>query len=196
MITLDGIKDVNSRIKRIQIKGKQYATVAARVQAFRELCPDGSITTEIIDKVDGTVLMQSTVKDEQGKVLATGYAQEKENASMINKTSFIENCETSAIGRALAMIGLGSEENIASSQEVSAAISQQEKAAEEAEPDHKQEPITDLELATLETMAKKAFPGTEISKIFPTWPKLTKEQYVKAMQTIKERMGGSESKDK
>ena len=64
------------------------------------------------------------------------------------------------------------------------------------EPDHKQEPITDLELATLETMTKKAFPGTEISKIFPTWPKLTKEQYVKAMQTIKERMGGSESKDK
>lgn len=63
------------------------------------------------------------------------------------------------------------------------------------EPDHKQEPITDLELATLETMTKKAFPNTEIGKIFPTWPKLTKEQYAKAMQTIKERMSGSESKN-
>ncbi len=194
-ITLEGIKDVNQRIKKIQIKGKQYATVAARVQAFRELCPDGTINTEIVDRQDGVVLMQARVLDENGKLLATGYAQEKEAASMINKTSFIENCETSAIGRALAMIGLGSEENIASSQEVAAAISQQETQQEAAEPDHSQEPITDIECATLEALTKKAFPNTEIEKIFPTWPKLNKAQYAQAMTTIKERLNGSNSKD-
>lgn len=130
-ITLEGIRSVNQRIQKIKIKGKDYATVAARVQAFRELCPDGLIHAEIISINDGVVLMQAQVKDENGKLLATGYAQEKENASMINKTSYVENCETSAVGRALAMLGLGSEEDIASSQEVDAARVQQEQIEKE-----------------------------------------------------------------
>lgn len=195
MITLEGIEDVNKRIKKITIKGKQYATVAARVQAFRELCPDGLIHTEIISINDGVVLMQAEVKDETGKLLATGYAQEKETASMINKTSYVENCETSAIGRALAMLGLGSEENIASSQEVFAAQAQQEQMEKASEPDHASEKCSEIELATLEAMAKKAFHVDDISKIFPAWPNLTKAQYVAAIDTIKERTSGDKSKD-
>lgn len=187
MITLEGIEDVNKRIKKISIKGKQYATVAARVQAFRELCPDGSITTEIISMADGVVLMQSTVKDETGKILATGYAQEKETASMINKTSFVENCETSAIGRALAMIGLGSEENIASSQEVSAAISQQEAMENAARTEN--ELCTDTELATLENLTKRAFPGKTMEQVYNGWPRVTKAQYVAAIDVIRKLQG-------
>lgn len=195
MITLEGIEDVNKRIKKITIKGKQYATVAARVQAFRALCPDGLIHTEIISINDGVVLMQAEVKDETGKLLATGYAQEKETASMINKTSYIENCETSAIGRALAMLGLGSEENIASSQEVFAAQAQQEQMEKASEPDHASEKCSEIELATLEAMAKRVFHVDDISKIFPAWPNLTKAQYVAAIDTIKERASGDKSKD-
>lgn len=190
MITLEGIANVNKRIKKITIKGKQYATVAARVQAFRELCPDGLIHTEIIRMEDGVVLMQAEVKDETGKLLATGYAQERETASMINRTSYVENCETSAIGRALAMLGLGSEENIASSQEVFAAQAQQEQMAKASEPDHSNEKCSEIELATLEAMAKKAFHVDDIGTIFPSWPNLTKPQYVAAIEAIKERTGG------
>ncbi len=70
-----------------------------------------------------------------------------------------------------------------------------EKKQEPQEEDHSQDPVTDIELATLEALTKKAFPGTEIAKIFPTWPKLTKAQYVQATQTIRKKIDGSESEN-
>ncbi len=185
MITQDGIKGVNARIKKIAIKGKQYATVAARVQAFRELCPDGTISAEIISMADGVVLMQAKVLDEGGRLLATGFAQEKEAASMINKTSYIENCETSAVGRALAMLGLGSDENIASSQEMYAAMSQQEAL----EAPVRDELCSEMELATLENLTRKCFPGKTMEQVYNGWPHITKEQYVAAIGVIKKLQG-------
>ena len=125
MITSEGITKANAVMPKIPVKGKNYAMVPARVQAFRMMCPDGYIGTEIVDMHDGVVTMQATVKDENGKVLATGYAQEKETSSYINKTSYIENCETSAVGRALGMLGLGSDEQMASAEELCNAITQQ-----------------------------------------------------------------------
>ena len=132
MITKEGLKDVNERIVKVPFKDRPYATVASRVQAFRELCPDGLITTEIISNDGGRVTMKATVADETGKVLATGLAQEKENAGFVNKTSFIENCETSAIGRAMAMLSIGSDESMASAEELANALKQQEAAKEKA----------------------------------------------------------------
>lgn len=125
MINADKLKEVNERIKKIEVKGKAYACVAARVAAFREMCPEGCISTEIISMADGIVVMRSTVADENGKVLATGMAYEKEESSYINKTSYIENCETSAVGRALGMLGIGSDEQMASAEEVANAINTQ-----------------------------------------------------------------------
>lgn len=125
MITSEGITKANAVMPKIPVKGKNYAMVPARVQAFRMMCPDGYIGTEIVDMHDGVVTMQATVKDENGKVLATGFAQEKETSSYINKTSYIENCETSAVGRALGMLGLGSDEQMASAEELCNAITQQ-----------------------------------------------------------------------
>lgn len=130
MITAEQIKGVNERIKKIEVKGKAYACVPARVQAFREICPEGSIETDVISMADGIVTMKTTVKDETGRVLATGLAQEKEASSYINKTSYIENCETSAVGRALGMLGLGSDEQMASAEELANAINNQGKAYE------------------------------------------------------------------
>jgi hypothetical protein len=125
MVTSEGITKANAVMPKIPVKGKNYAMVPARVQAFRMMCPDGYIGTEIVDMHDGVVTMQATVKDETGKVLATGFAQEKETSSYINKTSYIENCETSAVGRALGMLGLGSDEQMASAEELCNAITQQ-----------------------------------------------------------------------
>lgn len=124
------IEEVNKRLKPVDIKGKSYNTVNQRILAFRELCPDGAITTEILSLNDGVVLMKATITDELGRVIATGHAQEKESASFINKTSFIENAETSCVGRALGMLGIGAVDSLASFEEVANAMSNQNKTSD------------------------------------------------------------------
>ena len=66
-----------------------------------------------------------------GIVIATGHAEEKRTASRINQTSALENCESSAIGRMLAVCGVTNDQ-IASAEEVSAAIEQQDKKIQAA----------------------------------------------------------------
>lgn len=92
MIKFEDIAKANKEIKTTDIKGKDYAEVNQRIKAFRMVYPNGSITTEIVSLENGVVTMQTTVRDDEGKILATGYAYEKENSTFINKTSFIENC--------------------------------------------------------------------------------------------------------
>lgn len=129
-ISYERITEVNKNLRFTNVRGKNYAEVAQRVQAFRDLIPDGYITTTIEKIEGGVVLMKAEAGyyDIEGKpvMLATGYAFERQDASNINKTSFIENCETSAVGRALGFIGLGSEKSIASAEEVKQAIETQE----------------------------------------------------------------------
>ena len=95
------IKKANQALKSTDIKGKGYIEVNQRIKAFRQVYPTGTISTDIVSLENGVVMMKATALDEDGKTLATGFAYEKESSSFINKTSFIENCETSAIGRAL-----------------------------------------------------------------------------------------------
>ena len=125
-MTYEQIQNASKSIKTTDIRGKQYAEVNQRIKAFRMLCPNGCISTEIISNQDGVVIMKASVFDEEGKLLGTGTAYEKEGSSNINKTSYIENCETSACGRALAMLGLGIDLSVASFEEVSNAIEQQD----------------------------------------------------------------------
>ena len=128
-IKYEKIVDANKGIAYTDVRGKNYAEVAQRVQAFRKLIPGGYITTDIISNENGIVYMKAEAgyyENGQRVMLATGYAFERQDASNINKTSFIENCETSAVGRALGFIGLGSEKSIASAEEVDNAIKTQE----------------------------------------------------------------------
>lgn len=138
-ITFKDIEKANSSIKTMQISRwdkkqgkeiiKEYAEVNQRIKAFRMLYPDGFIRTFIISHEDGIVLMRADVGyfDEAGleKILASGMAFEDKKNGMINGTSYIENCETSAVGRALGMMGLGIDMSIASYEEVSNAMAQQ-----------------------------------------------------------------------
>lgn len=105
---------------------KDYAEVFQKIKAFRMLYPDGQITTEFQFISDGVVLFTACVKDDEGKVLGMGTAYEKEGSSFINETSYIENCETSAVGRALSMCGIGIDYGVASYEEVANAMKQQE----------------------------------------------------------------------
>ena len=132
MITAEGLKQANENLKTVNIKGKEYAQVHERIKAFRQLCPEGSITTEVIHLADGEIIMKATVSDEEGKVLGTGFARETQDSSYINKTSYVENCETSAWGRALSAAGLGIDVSIASADEMVNAITNQEQKPKKA----------------------------------------------------------------
>lgn len=108
----------------VNIRGKEYKTVALRVQEFREQFKDYALTTDVIQLDQDQCVIKATVLNELNRVVATGLAQEFRKASQINGTSYVENCETSAIGRALACLGLGGQE-FASANEVLNAIHQQ-----------------------------------------------------------------------
>jgi len=108
----------------VNIHGKEYHTVAERVHAFRETAPDLTIETEIVRWEGDDVVVKASISD-NGKLIATGLAHEVRGSTNINKTSHVENCETSAIGRALAAFGLAGTE-YATADEVANAISQQQ----------------------------------------------------------------------
>ena len=130
MISYNAIDKVNKEIQTTEIKGNQYAAVSERIKAFRKLYPEGFISTDLISNENGVCIIKATVgyKDELGErfVLGTGMAYEKEGSSFINKTSYIENCETSAVGRALGMCGIGIDTDVASYDEVATATVNQE----------------------------------------------------------------------
>lgn len=125
MATYEELVKANALIKTTDVKGKEYAEVPQRVKAFRSLYPGGSISTEILSLEGGICVMKATVADENGSILGSGTAYEKEGSSYINKTSYIENCETSAVGRALGFAGFGIDTSIASAEEVMNAQYQQ-----------------------------------------------------------------------
>lgn len=82
---------------------RDYVDVAERIRAFYEKYPEGSIQTELV-RLDGelAVFRAMVYRDREDPHPITGWAYEREGVGHVNKTSFIENCETSAIGRALA----------------------------------------------------------------------------------------------
>ena len=126
-MTFNELQEANKLIKTIDVKGKDYAEVPQRIKAFRSLFPNGAIETSIISNDNQMVVMKATVRDEEGHVLGEGHAYEKESSSFINKTSYIENCETSAVGRALGMCGFGIDTSVASYEEVANAINNQDR---------------------------------------------------------------------
>ena len=122
----EDIVQANKTITTTPIKGKNYAEVPQRVKAFRMVCPNGTISTEIVSLEGGVVVIKATVADEAGNILGTGHAYEKEGSTFINKESYIENCETSAVGRALGFIGLGIDTSICSAEELTNAVINQD----------------------------------------------------------------------
>lgn len=125
MITFEDLQRANESIKTTDIKGKEYAEVNQRIKAFRMVYPEGTIDTSIVSCENGVVIFKAVVGN-GSTVLGVGTAYEKEGSSFINKTSYIENCETSAVGRALGMAGFGIDTSVASAEEVQNAMLQQD----------------------------------------------------------------------
>jgi len=128
------IQAVNAEIDMIDLHGKDYAIVAERVTAFRKLYPEGFIKTQIVTITEKTVLIKVCAgyyrEDGSEVILSTGYAQETFGRG-VNATNPIENCETSAVGRCLGFIGIGSKADIASAEEVVNSIVKKREAIKE-----------------------------------------------------------------
>lgn len=171
-MTWEEIKKANDSCNPTDIKGNGYVEVNQRIKAFRMVYPTGYIHTHFFSIENGvcTMLAEVGYYNENGQKieLGTGTAQEKENSTFINKTSYIENAETSAVGRALGMAGFGIDASIASAEEVQNAINNQ--------------PISKKEQEVLKSMVEKR--GYKVSEIFPKGLELTAAQYTEAVQKI------------
>ena len=108
----------------VNIHGKQYKTVAERLNELNSDEVKYSLVTEIISWEKEVIVMKATLKFDGQKF--TGHSYEKENTTNINRTSALENCETSCIGRALASAGYGGEEFASADELVNALAQQQE----------------------------------------------------------------------
>lgn len=194
MCNWEEIQKANEAIKTTPLeresKGKktitQYAEVPQRIKAFRMVHPNGSITTEIVSLQNGVVVMKTTVKDENDKILSTGLAYEKEGSTYVNKTSFIENCETSAVGRALAMCGYGIDAGLASYEEVQNAIENQKpnnQPKEETKPQQNKKPHKD---ELVKFCKENNLNMNDIAKQYGLNGNCSDEQFEAALQSIKE----------
>lgn len=127
MATYEDIRKANEAvgISTIKKEGKNgkvttfgYVTVAQRIKAFRMVHPEGKIVTEMVSFEQGMCIFRTEVYTGDGKLLATGTAMEKQDNGFINALSFVENCETSSLGRALGIAGFGIDDDVASAEEV------------------------------------------------------------------------------
>ncbi len=118
-----------------------YTEVKDRLIAFNEEYPNATIETEllsvnnIVDSPTGEMCNEYVIRAkvipnpiQEPEVYFTGLAAERDNTGFVNKTSALENGETSAVGRALAFAGFGGDFAIASKEEVLNAQAAQKKS--------------------------------------------------------------------
>lgn len=156
-----------AKLKSINIKGKQYVTVNERLQFFRDTFKDHSLETELISVDDRTALVRAVIRDKDGRLVATGTAYERADAagSLVNKTSHVENAETSAWGRALGCLGIGIDTSVASADEVKHATTAKVPYAAGANP--LTAPATADDLARIKTLAESL--GGTVEQVYDTF---------------------------
>lgn len=175
-MTFEELQKANQSIATTNIKGKEYAEVNQRIKAFRMVYPEGCIKTELVSNEDGVCVFKAEVYDGEN-LIGTGHAYERESSSFINKTSYIENCETSAVGRALGMCGFGIDTSVCSAEELNNAIINQEAS----------KPITKSQVKILVSLAeKKESDLSDICDYFKVGrlEELTVEEYVKCIRML------------
>lgn len=175
MFTKEQVKELNQNLPTVDIKGKKYVMVKEKIKAFRELCPLGVIETTLLGMENGLAIIKATVRDEDGNLLGTGHACEKEGSSQVNSTSWLENAETSAIGRAIGnATGLGIDDSFGSADEVANAILQQGENAPASPAERKvfEDYCRRLNVSPTEILAKTGWKKGQ---------KMTKEHHGKAL---------------
>lgn len=118
-------------MKTTNIKGKEYVMVNERIKAFRSNFKDYRLITRIIDMSEKHCMMVAEIFNPAGEIVANGYARETVDKCPVNKFAYVENCETSAVGRALGMFGIGVDTAICSAEELKTKLSYDEKEVSE-----------------------------------------------------------------
>ena len=194
---------------KVSIRGKFYAEVHTRVQIFRETYgDDGKIISTIHVADDTRVMAETSISvfvDGSWRIIANDFAEEYRASGPVNKTSAVENCLTSSIGRALSACGL-SGGNYASFDEVNHAINdkaeapvskpEKPKAQPKAEPKPEPEPASkgkDIKDYALDDVAEITTPEAadglvafmlQMASEFAETPEQLKEFYRKNKATI------------
>ena len=162
-ITFEDIKKANESLNATEVQGKPYIEVNQRIKAFRMVYPTGTIYTEIVSNENGVCVFTATVgyytDDGDFVPLGTGTAYEKENSTFINKTSYIENCETSAVGRALGMCGFGIDTSVSSADEVQNKINNQGEPKQDTPKDDRKATPKQVEILS------KHYIGANLTKL-------------------------------
>lgn len=181
----------NQKLKTIKIRGKDYVMVHQRILAFNEQFPNGKITTKILQSLDnGGVLVQAKVYPDASDELRFFVGHSASNPKkLVEKENPIEVAETSAVGRALAMMGIGILDGIASAEEVSVANRPSlNRTMQKSEKQRVVDWINEAkDLKTLQKAKKMMKKYPDISKIYETKEKKLKE---------KEKIGTVEISDK
>lgn len=160
---------IEKKNKNGQVTTKDYAMVPERVTAFRKLYPEGFIRTEIVSHDGGVVLMNAIAGyyKETGEmvILGSGFAQETKGQGLVNGTSYIENCETSAVGRALGFLGLGlNGGGICSAEELANAITGQRQMEKKTEV-KKDAPATVEKIDRVPSLQQKVEQAAEVDPV-------------------------------
>tara|TARA_R110002110_G_scaffold42316_10_gene132954 strand:- start:334 stop:894 length:561 start_codon:yes stop_codon:yes gene_type:complete len=127
MLVQKALTQKSTKLKTVNIKGKPYVTVDERVKFFRDNYKGYTSVTEITHLTEETVIIKAVIKNSEDRIISTGHAYEQITSYGVNSTNHIENCETSAIGRALGFMNIGVISSIASADEVKNAIAKQSK---------------------------------------------------------------------
>lgn len=125
MATYEDIKKANELLRSMNIRGKDYVEVNQRILAFRMVYPDGTIDSVKVSDDGNRCDFEVSIYDGE-HLLARAHAYEEKGTGMVNPTSYIENCETSAVGRALGLCGFGVDASLASAEEVKNAMEKKE----------------------------------------------------------------------
>ncbi len=183
------------KLKTVKLKGKDYVLVNERLMYFRENYPEHALTTEILSVDADSICMKATVFDGEGRIVSTGHAQEDRESSYVNKTSYIENCETSAVGRALGNFGIGISSSVSSYDEAQRAIAVQEELKKVEMPtaeDFDAAMNAAAEIAKITELLD--FTGTDVNKVLALYKvkaldDLTPKQREALIKSLEKRKG-------
>lgn len=166
--------------------GKIYVEVCKRIQGFWQLYPNGRILTRWHELTENHAICIAEVYDGE-TLLATGTAREDKGAGFVNKTSYVENAETSAVGRALGNLGIGSVDSVASYDEIQNAEIAAKPARKEAKKPEKKTVRRDF----VNICQAFGLNPKDMALSFNLTNSSTDEEFAAAIEAVKNMMEGA-----
>lgn len=161
---------MSNKLPTIDIRGKQYVQVKDRISFFNGTYPNGRIQTEY--RYEGTkVIVKAIVLPDckNPERWFTGHSQADESQGIINKSAALENAETSAVGRALAMMGIGIIDSVGSADEVKKAIVEKDPVDDWHKPEYEKVDLSQTNMTSDDVCALHSVKMTKYMKGTRTW---------------------------